>query len=221
MQHIKIGNERSKKDLSALRKTVSEIIEDVIANGDAALRSYSEKFDGFARPVFRVSREEINDAYSRVSEQELNDMKSALANIRTFAEAQRATIHDLPEFQPRPGILLGHRVIPVQSCCCYVPGGRFPLYSSAMMLITPAKVAGVKRIVTCSPVAHGTGTINDKTLVAMDLAGADEIYALGGVQAIAAFSYGTESILPVDVIVGPGNQYVAEAKRPVLRTGWH
>ena len=212
MQHIKIGNERSKKDLSALRKTVSEIIEDVIANGDAALRSYSEKFDGFARPVFRVSREEINDAYSHVSEQELNDMKSALANIRTFAEAQRATIHDLPEFQPRPGISLGHRVIPVQSCCCYVPGGRFPLYSSAMMLITPAKVAGVKRIVTCSPVAHGTGTINDKTLVAMDLAGADEIYALGGVQAIAAFSYGTESILPVDVIVGPGNQYVAEAK---------
>lgn len=173
------------------------------------------------RPVFRVSREEIDDAYSHVSEQELNDMKSALANIRTFAEAQRATIHDLPEFQPRPGILLGHRVIPVQSCCCYVPGGRFPLYSSAMMLITPAKVAGVKRIVTCSPVAHGTGTINDKTLVAMDLAGADEIYALGGVQAIAAFSYGTESILPVDVIVGPGNQYVAEAKRPVLRTGWH
>ena len=213
MKHIKTGKERTKEDLSALRKTVSEIIEDVVANGDAALRSYSEKFDGFARPVFRVSREEIDDAYSHVSEQELNDMKSALANIRTFAEAQRATIHDLPEFQPRPGILLGHRVIPVQSCCCYVPGGRFPLYSSAMMLITPAKVAGVKRIVTCSPVAHGTGTINDKTLVAMDLAGADEIYALGGVQAIAAFSYGTESILPVDVIVGPGNQYVAEAKR--------
>ena len=213
MKHIKTGKERTKEDLSALRKTVSEIIEDVVANGDAALRSYSEKFDGFARPVFRVSREEINDAYSHVSEQELNDMKTALANIRTFAEAQRATIHDLPEFQPRPGILLGHRVIPVQSCCCYVPGGRFPLYSSAMMLITPAKVAGVKRIVTCSPVAHGTGTINDKTLVAMDLAGADEIYALGGVQAIAAFSYGTESILPVDVIVGPGNQYVAEAKR--------
>ena len=149
MKHIKTGKERTKEDLSALRKTVSEIIEDVVANGDAALRSYSEKFDGFARPVFRVSREEIDDAYSHVSEQELNDMKSALANIRTFAEAQRATIHDLPEFQPRPGILLGHRVIPVQSCCCYVPGGRFPLYSSAMMLITPAKVAGVKRIVTC------------------------------------------------------------------------
>ena len=145
MKHIKTGKERTKEDLSALRKTVSEIIEDVVANGDAALRSYSEKFDGFARPVFRVSREEIDDAYSHVSEQELNDMKSALANIRTFAEAQRATIHDLSEFQPRPGILLGHRVIPVQSCCCYVPGGRFPLYSSAMMLITPAKVAGVKR----------------------------------------------------------------------------
>lgn len=149
MKHIKTGKERTKEDLSALRKTVSEIIEDVVANGDAALRSYSEKFDGFARPVFRVSREEIDDAYSHVSEQELNDMKSALANIRTFAEAQRATIHDLPEFQPRPGILLGHRVIPVQSCCCYVPGGRFPLYSSAMMLITPAKVAGVKRIMRC------------------------------------------------------------------------
>ena len=102
MKHIKTGKERTKEDLSALRKTVSEIIEDVVANGDAALRSYSEKFDGFARPVFRVSREEIDDAYSHVSEQELNDMKSALANIRTFAEAQRATIHDLPEFSRAP-----------------------------------------------------------------------------------------------------------------------
>jgi len=213
MEYIKTGRERTKEDRSALRRTVSDIIDDVVENGDAALRTYSVRFDGFAREAFRVSREEIDAAYARVDGQALDDMRAALANIRAFAEAQRATILDLPEFQPRPGIFLGHRVLPVRSCCCYVPGGRFPLYSSAMMLITPAKVAGVGRVAACSPVVHGTGSINDRTLVAMDLAGADEIYALGGVQAIAAFSYGTESIRPVDVIVGPGNRFVAEAKR--------
>ncbi len=213
MEYIKKGKERTKEDSTALRRTVSDIIEDIVDHGDEAVRRYSEKFDGFARDSFRVSREEIEDAYARVGEAEIADMKAALHNIEAFARAQRATITDLEEFQPQPGIYLGHRVIPVSSCCCYVPGGRFPLYSSAMMLITPAKVAGVERVCACSPVIHGTGRINERTLVAMDLAGADEIYAIGGVQAIAAFAYGTESIQPVSVIVGPGNQYVAEAKR--------
>ena len=195
------------------KRTVSGIIYDIIDHGDAAVRKYSEKFDGFAREVFRVSREEIEEACALVGPDEMNDMKQALQNITAFAEAQRSTILDLEEFQPRPGIFLGHRVVPVQSCCCYVPGGRFPLYSSAMMLIAPAKVAGVKRVCACSPVVRGTGKIHEKTLAAMHLAGADEIYAVGGVQAIASFAYGTESIKPVDVIVGPGNQFVAEAKR--------
>ena len=213
MEYIKKGKERTKEDRNALRKTVSEIIDDITENGDAALRRYSLQFDGFARESFLVSREEIEEAYRAVGAGEIADMKEALANIRAFAEAQRATIADLPVFEPQPGIFLGHRVIPVESCLCYVPGGRFPLYSSAMMLITPAKVAGVSRIATCSPTEHGTGKINPRTLAAMDLAGADEIYAMGGVQAIAAMAYGTESIRPVDVIVGPGNQFVAEAKR--------
>ena len=213
MRYIKKGKERTKEDTRALRQTVSAIIENVQENGDAALREYSEKFDGFVRDSIRVSREEINAAYARLTAEELADLKAALANIRAFAEAQRATIGDLPDFSPQPGIHLGHRVIPVRSCLCYVPGGRFPLYSTALMLVTPAVVAGVKRIAACAPVVHGTGEIHYKTLAAMDLAGATEIYAVGGAQAIAAFSYGTESIAPVDVIVGPGNQYVAEAKR--------
>ena len=213
MRYIKKGKERTKEDTRALRQTVSAIIENVQENGDAALREYSEKFDGFVRDSIRVSREEINAAYARLTAEELADLKAALANIRSFAEAQRATIGDLPDFSPQPGIHLGHRVIPVRSCLCYVPGGRFPLYSTALMLVTPAVVAGVKRIAACAPVVHGTGEIHYKTLAAMDLAGATEIYAVGGAQAIAAFSYGTESIAPVDVIVGPGNQYVAEAKR--------
>jgi len=213
MEYIKKGKERTKEDLSNLRKTVSGIIDNVIENGDRALREYSERFDGFVRGSIRVSREEIDAAYRQVTEDDIRDMKDALQNIRAFAEAQRATITDIKDFEPRPGIHLGHRVMPVASCLCYVPGGRFPLYSTAMMLIAPAKAAGVKRIAACSPVVHGTGDINPRTLVAMDLAGADEIYAVGGAQAIAAFAYGTESIQPVDVIVGPGNQFVAEAKR--------
>ena len=119
----------------------------------------------------------------------------------------------LADFSPMPGIYLGHRIIPVDSCCCYVPGGNYPLYSTALMLITPAKVAGVKRVTACSPVMKGTDKINPRTLVAMDLAGADEIYAVGGAQAVAAFAYGTEEIPAVDMIVGPGNRYVTEAKR--------
>ena len=213
MEYIKKGKERTKEDSSKLRRTVSEIIDDIVDNGDAAVKKYSRKFDGCTRDVFRVSRAEIEEAYSLAGKDVIRDMKEALHNIKAFAEAQRATIADLAEFQPQPGIFLGHRVIPVQSCCCYVPGGRFPLYSTAMMLAAPAKAAGVKRVCACSPVMHGTNRINEKTLVAMDLAGADEIYAVGGVQAIAAFAYGTESIRPVDVIAGPGNQYVAEAKR--------
>ena len=213
MKVIKKAKERTAEDRRQLRDTVSDIIDNVCENGDEALRDYSAKFDGYVRESFRVSREEIEAAYSKMTDEEIADLKEAKGNIETFARAQMGSMSEVRDFSPKPGIFLGHRIIPVSSCCCYVPGGRYPLFSTALMLITPAKVAGVKRVVATAPVVHGSGDINHKTLVAMDLAGADEIYAVGGAQAIAAFSYGTEQIKPVDVIVGPGNQFVAEAKR--------
>lgn len=213
MKIIKKSKERTAEDNRALRDGVTAIIDDVCENGDKALRQYNERFDDCRRAMLRVSREEIEEAYGQMSEQELSDLKAAKANIEGFAKAQRATVTELDNYSPQPGIFLGHRIIPVSSCCCYVPGGGYPLYSTALMLVTPAKVAGVKRVTACSPTVKGTSKIHYKTLVAMDLAGADEIYAVGGAQAVAAFSYGTEEIRPVDMIVGPGNQYVTEAKR--------
>lgn len=213
MRYLKKAKERSQEDSRQLRASVSQIIDDVCAKGDAALREYGEKFDGCTREKLRLTRGEIEEAYASLSDEEVADLKSALSNIAAFAKAQRATVTELRDFSPAPGILLGHRVIPVDSCCCYVPGGNYPLYSTALMLVAPAKAAGVRRVAACSPIARGTNRINARTVVAMDLAGADEIYAVGGVQAIAAFSYGTEEIAPVDMIVGPGNRYVTEAKR--------
>ena len=189
------------------------MIDDVKNRKDEALREYSQRFDGSKRESFLVSKEEIQEAYAQLSPQEIEDLKKAASHIRAFAKAQRETIKPLENFSPAPGIFLGHRIIPVKSCCCYVPGGNYPLYSTALMLIIPAKAAGVARVAACSPVMKGTDRINPKTLVAMDIAGADEIYGVGGAQAIAAFSYGTQEIQPVDMIVGPGNQYVTEAKR--------
>ncbi|MDO4869723.1 MAG: histidinol dehydrogenase [Bacillota bacterium] len=213
MKIIKKAKERTAEDNRQLRQTVSDIIDDVCARGDDALRDYSRNFDGFVREGFRITRDEIDAAYAKMDPADIEDLQAARANIEAFAKAQLASMSEVTDFSPQPGIYLGHKIIPVSSCCCYVPGGRYPLFSTALMLITPAKVAGVKRVVATAPVVHGTGDINYKTLVAMDLAGADEIYAVGGAQAIAAFSYGTDQIQPVDVIVGPGNQYVAEAKR--------
>ena len=202
-----------------LKASVASIIDDVRKNGDKALFEYSRRFDGSMRDVLRVSPHEIEKAYSMMMPEEIDDIKAAAANIRAFAAAQKASVGEVHDFEPSRGIYLGHRLIPVNSVCCYVPGGGYPLYSTALMLTIPAKVAGVKRVVCCSPAVKGTGIINYKTLVAMDIAGADEIYAVGGAQAIAAFSYGTETIKPVDMIVGPGNRYVAEAKRQCYGQG--
>lgn len=213
MKVLKPAKQRTEEDRSRLQQTVSEIIGNVRKNGDKALLEYNETFDQCQRPVLRISPEEIKEAYNQVSEQDLADIKKAAANIRAFAQAQRETVGTVDGFSPAPGILLGHRVIPVDSCCCYVPGGGYPLYSTALMLGIPAKAAGVKRVTACSPVIKGTDRIHPKTLVAMDIAGVDEIYALGGAQAIAAFSYGTPQIQPVNLIVGPGNSFVTEAKR--------
>lgn len=213
MKIIKESQKRTEEDRRNLTKTVGEIIDYVRENKDAALKEYNQKFDGCMRDFLRVSRAEIEEAYAQLSAQEIADLKAAADNIRAFAKAQRETVKSLENFSPAPGIYLGHRIIPVKSCCCYVPGGNYPLYSTALMLVIPAKTAGVARVVACSPVMKGTNKINPKTLAAMDIAGADEIYAVGGAQSIAAFSYGTEEIQPVDMIVGPGNRFVTEAKR--------
>lgn len=213
MQTLKSSKTRTAADRDRLRETVRDMIETVVSRGDDALREYNSRFDGCERTSLQISREEIDAAYSKVSEEEINNMKIAASNIREFAKAQRRTVSELEDFSPMPGIMLGHRVIPVDSCCCYVPGGGYPLYSTALMLGIPAKVAGVRRVAACSPVMKGTDHIHPKTLVAMDIAGIDKIYATGGAQAVAAFSYGTDQIKPVDLIVGPGNSFVTEAKR--------
>lgn len=213
MRILKESKKRTEEDRRQLTAAVGEMIEYVREKKDKALKEYNLKFDGCTRDMLRVSKEEIKAAYNQLSEQEIKDLKTAAGNIRAFAQAQRETIRPLENFSPAPGIFLGHRIIPVKSCCCYVPGGNYPLYSTALMLIIPAKTAGVERVAACSPVMKGTNQINPKTLAAMDIAGADEIYAVGGAQSVAAFSYGTEEIAPVDMIVGPGNRYVTEAKR--------
>lgn len=213
MKIMKKSCQRTEEDRRNFTKTVEEMIDYVREKKDAALKEYNLKFDGCTRETLRVSKEEIQVAYTKLTAQEIEDLKAAAANIRAFSKAQKETVRPLENFSPAPGIFLGHRIIPVKSCCCYVPGGNYPLYSTALMLIIPAKTAGVERVAACSPVMKGTNEINPKTLVAMDIAGADEIYAVGGAQSIAAFSYGTEEIRPVDMIVGPGNRFVTEAKR--------
>ena len=213
MQTIKPAKPRTEAENLERAALVTGIINKVRAEGDAALAAYNEQFDGCRRASLRVSREEINAAYGQVSEEMIADMKTAAANIRAFAEAQRASMHELSGFAPAPGMDLGHRIIPVSSCLCYVPGGNYPLYSTALMLGIPAKAAGVARVCACSPAVKGTDHIEPKTLVAMDIAGVDEIYVTGGAQAIAAFTYGTATIDSVDIIVGPGNAFVTEAKK--------
>lgn len=213
MDYLKRGKERSEGDRKSLTLKVEMLINDIRDNGDKALLEYNEKFDQCARKDLRVSKAEIEEAYKEVNPELIECMKTAKVNIEKFAKAQRESIKEIKEFEVQPGIMLGHRIIPIDSCCCYAPGGSYPLYSTALMLSIPAKVAGVKRIAGCSPPMKGTSKIHPLTLVAMDLGGVDEIYVIGGAQAIAAFSYGTESIKPVDLIVGPGNQYVTEAKR--------
>ena len=213
MRIIKSAKKRTLKEDEQLRQTVAGIIENVVNIGDEALYAYNEHFDGCKRENLRVSKREIAEAYGRVDVEIIEKMKVAADNIRTFAEAQKDSISSLSCVEPVEGIELGHSVIPVDSVCCYVPGGNYALYSTALMLVIPAKTAGVKRVVACSPAVNGTDMIDPMTVVALDVAGVDEIYMIGGAQAVAAFSYGTEEIEPVSIIVGPGNSYVTEAKR--------
>ncbi|MBD1554968.1 histidinol dehydrogenase [Pseudomonas typographi] len=198
---------------TTVRDTVEEIIAEVAKNGDAAVREYSSKFDKWAPTSFRLTDEEVAACVASLSEQEIGDIKFAQAQVRRFAEAQKASIHDV-EIETLPGIILGHRNIPVNSVACYIPGGKYPLLASAHMSVLTAKVAGVKRVVAMAPPFDGKP--HPAIVTAMYLAGADEIYCVGGVQAIAGFALGTDAFLPVDMIVGPGNAYVAEAKRQLF-----
>ncbi len=193
-----------------VRETVERMIDEVRQGGDAAVRRLSDTLDKWAPPSFRLSREEIEGLVASVPEETIADIMFAQAQIRRFAEAQKATIRDL-EVETIPGVRLGHRNIPVSRVGCYVPGGRYPMVASAHMSVLTAKVAGVGHVTACTPPIGGHPY--PETIAAMALAGADEIYVLGGVQAIAAMALGTETIEPVDMLVGAGNAYVAEAKR--------
>jgi sulfopropanediol 3-dehydrogenase len=193
-----------------VRETVERIIDDVKRHGDSAVRRRSEFLDRWAPSSFRLSSGEIDEFVASVPVEIIDDIKFAQAQIRRFAESQKATLTEV-EIETLPGVRLGHRNIPVNSVGCYVPGGRYPMVASAHMSILTAKVAGVARVIACTPPIDGKPYA--ETIAAMALAGADEIYVLGGIQAIAAMALGTETIVPVDMLVGPGNAYVAEAKR--------
>jgi sulfopropanediol 3-dehydrogenase len=196
-----------------VRETVENILAQVDERKDAAIREMSEKFDKWSPKNFRLSPQEIDRAIAQVPKRDLDDIKFAQAQVRNFAQEQRETMHDL-EVETLPGVVLGHRHIPVNSIGCYVPGGRYPMVASAHMSIVTAKVAGVKRIIACAPPFRGGP--HPAIVAAMHFGGADDIYVLGGVQAVAAMALGTETIKPVDMIVGPGNAYVAEAKRQLF-----
>jgi sulfopropanediol 3-dehydrogenase len=189
------------------------MLEDVRARGDAAVRELSSRFDRWEPESFRLSDEEIEAIVAQVDEQTLDDIRFAQAQVRRFAEAQRASMHDV-EVETLPGVFLGHRHVPVSAVGTYVPGGRYPMVASAHMSVVTAKAAGVGRLATCTPPYQGAPT--PATIAAMHMAGADEIYVLGGVQALAALALGTETIERVDQLVGPGNAYVAEAKRQLF-----
>ena len=196
-----------------VRAVVERTLSDIEARGDEAVRELSQRFDGLSRPSFRLSPSEIEAAIARVSARDMADIRFAQEQIRRFAEIQRASMSDV-EVETIPGVILGHRNIPVQSVGCYVPGGKFPMVASAHMSVLTAAVAGVPRIVASAPPHKGEP--HPAIVAAMHLAGAHEIYVLGGIQAVGAMAIGTASIAPVDMLVGPGNAYVAEAKRQLF-----
>ncbi len=215
MRYIKHGMGVEEQELISddVEQKVKALLKDVKERGDEAVRELSEKFDNYSPESFLLSQEEIDEAMEEVSEEELNAIKFSLEQVRAFAQAQRDSIKDI-EIETRPGVTLGHKNIPMNAVGCYVPGGRYPMIASAIMSIATAKAAGVKRVVACTPPKDGKPY--PATVATMTLAGADEIYVLGGVQAMAAMALGTETIDAVDFLVGPGNAFVAEAKRQLF-----
>ncbi len=213
--HLKSGKPEAERaeDDAKVRKIVEDTLADIETRGDAAVRDLSEKFDKYSPPSFRLSPSEIEAAMAKVSTRDMEDIKFAQDQIRNFAQAQRASMTDI-EVETLPGVILGHKNIPVQSVGCYVPGGKFPMVASAHMSVLTAQVAGVPRIVASAPPQNGAP--HPAIVAAMHLGGAHEIYVLGGMQAVGAMALGTETIDPVHMIVGPGNAFVAEAKRQLF-----
>jgi sulfopropanediol 3-dehydrogenase len=205
--------EQTAVEARKVRDVVESIISDIEARGEAAVRERSLAFDKWSPKSFRLSASEIDACLSTLTPQQVADIRFAQEQVRRFAHAQRAALKDI-EVETLPGVILGHKNLPVESVGCYVPGGKYPLVASAHMGVVTAKVAGVPRVIAASPPFQGGPS--PAVVAAMHLAGADEIYCMGGVQAIAAMAIGTETIAPVSVIVGPGNAYVAEAKRQLF-----
>lgn len=208
---LKRAQHKSGERRGEVRQAVKEILDQIQEQGDVAIRRYSKQFDRWEPVRFRVTEDEIAKAKATLPSTFIEDTLFCQSQVRNFAKAQLETLHSL-EIEPHPGIILGHKHIPVASVGAYVPGGRYPLVASAHMSIIPAKAAGVKRVIACSPPNHSQG-MYPATLFALHAAGADEIYCLGGVQALAAMAYGSSEIAPVDMLVGAGNAYVAEAKK--------
>ncbi|MBN8657175.1 MAG: histidinol dehydrogenase [Anaerolineae bacterium] len=193
-----------------VRSAVEAMLNDVKIRGDVAIRELSEKFDKWSPESFRLSEKQIQEIIATLPQQVIDDIHFAQTQVRNFAQHQRAALKDI-EVETLPGVILGHKNIPVNSAGCYIPGGRYPMVASAHMSVLTAKVAGVKRVMACTPPINGE--IPAATVAAMHFAGADEIYILGGIQAVAMMGLGTETIQAVDMLIGPGNAYVAEAKR--------
>ena len=213
--YLKYGKpdvERAQDDAKT-KIVVEQTLNDIEVRGDAALREFSAKFDNYTPDYFRLSEQEISDLIEDLSERELADIKFAQRQVRNFAQAQRDAMLDI-EVETLPGVILGHKNIPVQSVGCYVPGGKFPMVASAHMSVATAAVAGVPRIIACTPPFKGKP--NPAVIAAMHLGGAHEIYVMGGIQAVGAMAIGTETIEPVHMLVGPGNAFVAEAKRQLF-----
>ena len=212
LKRSKPETERAEDD-AKVRTVVETTLSDIEARGDAAVRDLSQKFDGYAPASFRLSASEIEAAMQRVSTRDMEDITFAQTQIRRFAEAQRASMTDI-EVETVPGVVLGHKNIPVQSVGCYVPGGKFPMVASAHMSVLTANVAGVPRIIASAPPVDGGP--HPAIVAAMHMGGAHEIYVMGGIQAVGAMAIGTETIEPVHMLVGPGNAFVAEAKRQLF-----
>lgn len=214
-QYIKHGMDaQAKLEIDAgVRNIVETTLKTIEDNGDAAVRELSKKFDDYSPESFILTQTEIDALVAQVPQAELAAIQFSLEQVQTFARAQRGSLHDI-EIETLPGVTLGHKNIPVNAVGCYIPGGRYPMVASAIMSIATAKVAGVKRVIACTPPKDGAPYA--ATVAAMHLAGADEIAVLGGIQAIGMMAIGTETVPPVDMLVGPGNAFVAEAKRQLF-----
>ncbi len=216
MEFLKKGEQKTYERTPQLIQTVENIIKDVKKDGDGTIKALSQKFDGIDLKSIKISSDEVKAAYKEVSPETVKYLKFAASQIEFYAKKQMECLHNLETASKVEGVTLGHRLIPVESCGAYVPGGRYPLPSTALMLSIPARIAGVKKVVAASPASKKYKTVHPAVLVAMDIAKVDEIYCVGGAQAIAALAYGTDTIKPVNMIVGPGNRFVTEAKRQVL-----